>query len=54
MIVPALTVFIFRHLPLYTYFVLEPPQSRSAYVSMMSAPAEVSVQLKPSPRPMSM
>jgi hypothetical protein len=52
--VPALIVFIFRHLPLYTYFVREPPQSRSAYVSMMSAPAEVSVHAKSAPRPMSM
>ena len=42
-----------RHLPLYLYFVSLPPQSVSAYWSITSPLAEVSVVAKSSPRPIS-
>ena len=45
--VPASTVFIFLHLPLYLYFVSLPSQSFSANWSITSAEAEVSVLRSP-------
>ena len=51
--VPASNVPIFRHLPLYLYFVSLPPQSVSAYWSITSPLAEVRVVAKSSPRPIS-
>ena len=51
--VPALKWPMSRHLPLYMYFSVLPPQSVSAYSSMMSLLAEVSVVEKRGVRPIS-
>ena len=51
--VPALKWPMSRHLPLYMYFSVLPPQSVSAYWSMMSLLAEVSVVEKLCVRPIS-
>ena len=45
---------IARQTPLYMYLVSLPPQSVSAYWSMMSPLADVSVVAKSGPRPISM
>ena len=52
--VPASKCTIDRHLPLNRYLVSLPPQSVSAYWSMTSPDAEVSVVAKSGPRPISM
>src|SRR6478736_5700102 len=54
LIVPASTEPILRHLPLYLYFVFEPPQSTSANSSIRSDPADVRLQAKSCPRPLRM
>ena len=51
--VPASKRPMSRHLPLYRYFCVLPPQSVSAYWSMMSLLAEVSVVEKRGVRPIS-